>query len=214
MPGKNEVHDSLTPTDHEHPDHPGGHHHFRGINMWVARLDNPEREKIQRPREVIGSLNLRDGDVIADIGVGTGYFALRIAESYPHVKVIAADAQSEMIEYLAARAKAQNYTNLEPLVVHPAEPSLPVKVDLALMVDTLHHITDRAFYLSHLTKSMAPGARVAIIDYRIDAPEGPPHSHRISKEEITSDLEQTGYTLEADLDSLPNQYFMIFRQRG
>ena len=161
---------------------------------------------------MIAKLDLHDGDVVADIGAGTGYFALRIAAAYPQVRVVAADAQPEMIAYLETQARARGLTNLEPVVIHPARPALPVKADLALMVDTLHHIADRARYFSYLKGSMAPGSRIAVIDYAEDAPEGLPDQHRIPKEDVARDLEQVGYTLEMDLKFLPNQYFLIFRQ--
>lgn len=169
---KRREHDEQAKTDHSHDDHMG-HHTFRGIEDWIQRLDNPEREKKQRPHEVIEKLDLHAGDVVADVGTGTGYFALRIAAAHPQVRVIAADAQREMVDYLETQVKARGLANLESVVIHPARPSLPVRADLALMVDTLHHIPDRARYLSHLKESMAPGSRIAVIDYAKDAPEGP-----------------------------------------
>lgn len=209
---KRQEHGESAKTDHSHHDHHAGHHTFRGIEQWIQRLDNPEREKKQRPQEVIEKLDLHNGDVVADIGAGTGYFALRIAEAYPQVRVIAADAQREMVDYLETQVKARDLANLEAVVIHSARPKLPVKANLALMVDTLHHIADRTQYLSYLKESMAPGSRIAVIDYAKDAPEGPSDQHRISKEDVARDLEQVGYTLEMDLKFLPNQYILIFRQ--
>lgn len=205
-------HGEQAKTDHNHDDHHTGHHTFRGIEDWIRRLDNPEREKKQRPHEVIENLDLHHGDVVADIGAGTGYFALRIAAAHPQVRVIAADAQPEMIAYLETQVTARGLANLEPVVIHPARPELPVKADLALLVDTLHHIPDRTQYFSHLKQSMAPGSGIAVIDYAKDAPEGPPDQHRIAKEEVARELERAGYALETELEFLTNQYFMIFRQ--
>lgn len=208
---KGQEHNERAETDHSHHDHHGGHHTFSGIEGWIQRLDNPDREKKQRPREVIEKLDLHKGDVVADIGAGTGYFALRIAQAYPQVRVIAADAQREMVDYLKTQVKARDLTNLEPVVIDSVKPKLPVKADLVLLVDTLHHIADRTQYLSYLKESMAPGSRIAVIDYAKDAPEGPADQHRIAKEDVARDLEQIGYMLELDLKLLPNQYFVIFR---
>lgn len=209
---KRQDHNQRAETRRGHDDHHAGHHAFSGIEEWIRRLDNPEREEKQRPHEVIEKLDLHDGDVVADIGAGTGYFALRIAASYPQVRVVAADAQREMVDYLATQVKARDLANLEPVVIHSARPKLPVKADLALMVDTLHHIADRTQYLGYLKGSLAPGSRIAVIDYAKDAPKGPPDQHRISKEGVARDLEGVGYTLEIDVKFLPNQYFLIFRQ--
>lgn len=205
-------HGEQAKTDYNHDDHHAGHHTFRGIEDWIRRLDNPEREKKQRPHEVIENLDLHHSDVVADIGAGTGYFALRIAAAYPQVRVIAADAQPEMIAYLETQVTARGLANLEPVVIHPARPSLPAKADLALLVDTLHHIPDRTQYFDHLKQSMAPGSRIAVIDYAKDAPEGPPDQHRIAKEEVARELERVEYALEMDIKLLLNQYFLIFRQ--
>ena len=78
-------------------------------------------------------------------------------------------------------------------------------------MNTLHHIDDRVAYLAHLNKSMAPGARIAVIDYTSEAPEGPPADHRIPAETVSDELKQAGYALELDLKFIPNQYFMIFK---
>ncbi len=208
--GKGVQHGLHTQATHGHR---AGHHHvFRGIEQWLKALENPERDKSQHPEEVIANLGLQPDDVVADIGAGTGYFAIRIAEAHPQVRVVAADAQPEMIDYLTSQSKERNLANLEPITIDPVRPELPVQANLALLVNTLHHIDDRVAYLTHLNKSMAPGARIAVIDYTIEAPEGPPADHRISAEVVCNELKQAGYVLDLELTFLPNQYFLIFKR--
>jgi DNA-binding IscR family transcriptional regulator/ubiquinone/menaquinone biosynthesis C-methylase UbiE len=199
-------------TGNEHHGHDGHHNVFKGIDRWLKALDGPEREKSQRPHEVIAALGLQPNDVVADIGAGTGYFALRIAEAYPQVKVIAADSEQEMIDYLQSQSEERNLANLELVLIDPARPELPIQANLALLVNTLHHISDRVAYLKRLNKSMAPGSRIAVIDYTIEAPEGPPADHRIPAEVVLDELKQAGYALESDWNILPSQYFLIFKQ--
>lgn len=195
-----------------HSHHSGHHHDFKGIEQWIARLDTPEREKKQRPQEVIAKLGLQGTHVVADIGAGTGYFAIRIAEAYPQVRVLAADSEPEMVAYLKSQAAERNLANLDPLLLDPTEPNLPVQADLALIVDTFHHMHNRVEYLKSLRRSMAPGSRIAIIDYSVEALEGPPADHRISIADVVEELKQAGFRLEQDFGFLPDQYFLIFRQ--
>ena len=133
----------------------------------------PERERQQRPREVTEKLDLRGGAAVADMGAGTGYFALRVAAACSQVGVVAADAQQAMADPLGTQATARGLTNLAPVVVHSARAELSVKADLALLVDTFHRIADRTRYFSYLKGRMAPGSRTAAIDYARGAPERP-----------------------------------------
>lgn len=192
--------------------HAGHHHDFKGIDQWVSRLDNPEREKKQLPKEVIAKLQLQDNQVVADIGAGTGYFAIRIAKAYPQVRVLAADSEHEMVDYLKSQSTAQSLANLEPILIDPAKPTLPVKADLALIVDTLHHIDNRVDYLKSLVGNMAPGSRVAIIDYAIEAAEGPPPDFRLPAAQVVEEFKQVGYALKQEFGFLPNQYFLVFEE--
>ena len=185
---------------------------FKNLEQWIARLDNPEREKKQLPNEVIAKLELQQNDVVADIGAGTGYFALRIAAAYPHVTVIAADSEPEMVAYLQYQAAERKLDNLEAIVIDPAGPVLPVKANAALTVNTYHHIDNRVEYLKRLGGSMAPGARIAVIDFNMESPEGPSPEHRVPTAKVVEEFEQAGYVLEGEWKFLPFQFFLVFRQ--
>ena len=89
-------------------------------------------------------------------------------------------------------------------------PRLPEKVDLALFVDVYHHIEQRERYFRRLAASLKPGARVAVIDFRLDSPEGPPKSARIEPERVKAELAAAGYVLTAEHGFLPYQYFLEF----
>jgi predicted methyltransferase len=84
-------------------------------------------------------------------------------------------------------------------------------VDVVLIVDTYHHIDDRIAYFSRLKSSLRPGGRLAIVDFKTEAPEGPPAKRRIPPEKVTGELEQAGYALVARQDFLPRQYFLVFQ---
>ena len=86
--------------------------------------------------------------------------------------------------------------------------------NLMLMVDVFHHIEDRGAYFRKLRGSLNPGGRIAIIDFRLDSPEGPPKAARIAPERVTAELEGAGYKLAAQHGFLPNQYFLVFTPEG
>ena len=84
-------------------------------------------------------------------------------------------------------------------------------VDVVLVVDTYHHLPDRPTYFRELQKSLAPGGRVAIIDFRKDSPDGPPPEFRFEADQIVGEMKQAGYRLDAKHDFLPRQHFLVFR---
>jgi len=111
------------------------------------------------------------------------------------------------------RAEREKLANLVALKGDAEGVRLPEKVDLALVVDTYHHIEERERYFEKLKRSLKPGGRVAIIDFRLEARAGPPKHTRIAPERVKSELAAAGYTLEQEHGFLPEQYFLVFSPR-
>ena len=195
--------------EHEkaHADHM--EHHFDPKES-AKSFDDPARDAWQMPDRVIAALNLKRGQVVADIGAGTGYFSVRLAKSEAAPKVYAVDIELSMVSYLRERAAKQGLNNVTAVQAAADQPNLPEPVDLVLIVDTYHHIGDREAYFRRLAKSIKPGGRVAIIDFKPDSPEGPPKEFRFPLEKFKSEMAQAGYKLAAEHDFLPRQQFLIF----
>jgi SAM-dependent methyltransferase len=185
-------------------------HSFGNAEKWAQYFDDPRRDAWQKPHEVIGALGLKRDALVADIGAGTGYFSMRLTHAVPGGVVYAVDTEADMVRYLTERVKREGATNVIPLKGAPNDPALPRPVDLALMVDVYHHIDNRIDYVRSLARSLAPGGRVAILDFRMDSPVGPPRSARLPPERIKSEMKSAGYALVGEHDFLPNQYFLVF----
>lgn len=194
---------------------PASHEHeFDDAERWAQVFDDPSRDAWQKPEEVIRTLDLAPDARVADIGAGTGYFAVRLARALPQGRVYAVDIEPDMVRYLEQRARRAQLDNLAPIRGVPDDPRLPQKVNLALLVNTFHHIEQRQDYFALLRDSLAPRARLAIIDFRIDSPVGPPKGVRIAAEEVARELEAAGYELVEQHPFLLNQYFLVFRPRS
>ena len=188
-------------------------HHFRDAERWAKEFDDPARDAWQQPDEVIRALAPATDAVMADIGAGTGYFAVRLARAVPRGRVIGVDIEPDMVHYLERRAQRAGLTNLAAQLGAPDDPRLAVKVDLVLMVDTYHHIAAREEYFRRLRDSLRAGARLAIIDFRPDSPYGPPPGGRVPPAQARRELARAGFELLAEHDFLPYQYFLVLRAR-
>jgi SAM-dependent methyltransferase len=190
---------------------PSTHHHsFGDAEKWSHVFDDPKRDAWQKPHQVIQALALRPDAVVADIGAGTGYFAVRLANMVSQGRVYGVDVEPDMVKYLAERAKREKRVNLTAVAGTPDDPRLPEKADLVLLVDVYHHIEERERYFRRLKDSLKPGGRVAIIDFRLDSPEGPPKAARVAPEKVGAELKAAGYRLAQEHRFLPNQYFLVF----
>ena len=191
--------------------HHTGHHRFSDAEQWAKKFDDPKRDAWQKPHEVIQALKLKPDAVVEDIGAGTGYFATRFAHMAPKGKVYGIDTEPDMVKYLSARAKRENLNNLIAVAAESGNPHLPEKADLIILVDVYHHIDKREAYFRQLQQSLKPEGRLAIIDFRMDSPEGPPLAARIAPERVKKEMQSAGYTLAQEHAFLPNQYFLIFQ---
>lgn len=200
------------PAESQEAGHHGGgmHHRFENAEEWAKVFDDPARDAWQRPDLVLAALDLRAGMTVADIGAGTGYFAVRLARAVSGGQVIATDIEPDMIRYLAERATREQLPNLRAVLTPPDDPQLAeASVDRILVVDVWHHLDDRAGYARKLARALRPGGKVAIVDFTLEAQHGPPAKHRLAPDEILGDLRSAGLTAALSPTKLPEQYIAI-----
>jgi ubiquinone/menaquinone biosynthesis C-methylase UbiE len=179
---------------------------------YIAALDDPKRDAYQKPDEVIAALGLKAGDLVADIGAGSGYFALRFAQKVGAAgRVYAVDVSPDMVRHLNARVRDAKLTNVSTILAPPDDPLLPEPVDLVVIVDVWHHVEDQTGYLARLQRSLKPGGRLVMIDFqKRDLPVGPPAAMKIAREDLIAQMQANGYRLAKEHTFLPYQYFLVF----
>jgi FkbM family methyltransferase len=187
-------------------------HSFEDAEKWAQLFDDPKRDSWQKPHEVIQSLRLNAGATVADIGAGTGYFSTRLAHMLPKGRVYAVDTEPDMVKHLTERAKREGLKNLIAVAARLDDAKLPQPADLALFVNVYHHIDNREQYFRRLGSSLKKTGRVAVIDFKLDSPDGPPKEARVAPEHVKAELRAAGYELAEEHGFLPNQYFLIFRR--
>lgn len=176
------------------------HRHDRMFRHEHAHLlDDPDRQRWLPADAVVHRLGLRPGMAIADVGAGTGYFALPLARSVaPDGQVFAVDVQPEMLEHLRARLQP----GLPVALVEGEATRTTLKdesVDLVLLANVWHEVEHRTEALAEFARILRPGGRVAILDWRTDVeqPPGPPLAHRISGSDVRSTLRASGWKVGA-----------------
>lgn len=188
-------------------------HRFDDIATWVKVFEDPERDAWQQPDEVIKTMNIAPGNVVADIGAGTGYFTRRFAVAVgPEGKALGLDIEQSMIEYMNEDARKLKLSNYTARAVRVDDPELsPRTVDILFLCNTYHHIDDRVTYFRNVAESLKPGGRLIIVDfYKKELPYGPPPSHKLSKDAVIKELQMAGYRLKKELHFLPYQYYLEF----
>jgi arsenite methyltransferase len=192
------------------------HRLHQDSKAYIAMLDDPARDAYQKPHEVITALKLKDGEVIADIGAGSGYFTFRLAH---HVgdsgRVYAVDVAPDMILHLNRRIRDLKMTNVVTILSAPDDPLLAdTSVDRFFICDTWHHIENHDRYLALMKRMLKPGGQVVMIDFKkAKTPLGPPMEMRIGRDDLLREMEKNGFRLEAEHTFLPYQYFLVFKTK-
>ncbi len=186
--------------------------HDRMFNAAEShRLDDPERLRFMPPTEVVNALELAPGMTVADIGAGTGYFALPVARAIlPNGRVFAVDVQREMLTRLDAKLRQAGASGNISLVEGDATgTTLPdATCDRVLIANVWHELPDHTAALREFARILRPDGRLAILDWRADVPArskakprtendppGPPTEHRISADDVASMLRAEDWTV-------------------
>jgi ubiquinone/menaquinone biosynthesis C-methylase UbiE len=193
--------------DAQHPHHP------IPLEQYIALLEDPKRDEWQKPAAVIQALKLQEGQSVADIGAGSGYFTLRLARTVGQKgQVFAVDVDAGMLDYLRQRLAQEKIQNVQVMQVPAHDPLLlDGSLDLAFICDTYHHIEDRDVYLRKVHKALKPNGRLVIVDFykKEGIPVGPPLSMRLSEETVKKELQGAGMKVTEKLTFLPYQYILV-----
>jgi arsenite methyltransferase len=175
---------------------------------WIKTLDSSNRVERLKIDETIAKLRIKPGEVIADIGAGSGLYCLPLAmAAAPGGLVYAVDIEQGLLDHIALRAKELQVTNVQTVLGKFTDPGLPsTNVDLAFINDVLHHIENRAGYLKSLARYLKPSGRIVIIDFY---PEQGPHKNDPALQ-VTKD--QTAAWMAA-IDFKPVEQFSLFKDK-
>ena len=178
----------------------------------LGLLEGPDRDAWQRPDDIMDFLRIGEGSVVADLGAGGGWFTIRLARRVgPNGKVYAEDIQPEMIGSINRRVEREGLKNVEPVLGTPRDPQLPAPVDVVLIVDAYHEMTDPVTLLRNVRKSLRPGGRVGIVEYSKDGHgPGPPLEERVDPETVIRDAQLAGLRLKSRGNFLRYQYLLEF----
>lgn len=185
------------------------HMHQSSVNDLIEQFESPERDTYQKPEEVLDYLGDINNKTIIDIGAGSGYFSVKLAKQ--GANVIAADVNDEFLKSLQDRVEKNNLQNIEVRKIPYDSPNLKnEEVDIVFIVNTYHHIDNRVAYFEEVKKGTKDNGVLILIDFfKTAVPVGPSVNHKLSIDEVVTELKKAGYTaFDIDVDLLPYQYII------
>jgi ubiquinone/menaquinone biosynthesis C-methylase UbiE len=218
QPGKTQRYDYKK--DHD-PDGIGKFYMGREIAQVMGHqaagwLERAEREKEEQSSKLWKMLKVKEGDVIADVGAGSGYHTFRLAKMAAKGKVYAVDIQKEMLDIIDKRMKAGKVTNVVPVLGTISDPKLPAgAIDMILMVDVYHEFSHPFEMTEAMVKALKPGGRLIFVEYRLEDPKVPIKLvHKMSEKQVIKEMEPHPLRHVQTLNDLPWQHVIIFEKKS
>lgn len=183
--------------------------HFQGA-PWLIRKTREREENASRMRQ---ELRLKPGMVVCDLGCGNGYHTLPMARMVGSTgRVFAVDIQPQMLYMLRQNLEAQGVNNVTPILGSMFDPRLPDNsIDLVLLVDVYHEFSHPERMLKAIHRSLKPTGVVVLTEYRAEDPKVPIKPlHKMTKAQVTKELNANGFDLVREFDGLPWQHLMFF----
>ena len=185
----------------------------RPAEDWIARLERPERVAGLKTAEVIEKLQIKPGDVVADLGAGAGVFSWQFAKAVGKGTVYAVEVDKGYIPYLERRVKEQGLANVKPILGKYEDPLLPEKVDLAFFHDVLHHIEKRPEYLKTVAGYLKPNGRIAVIELdatRPDASHKDQPDQQVTREQVETWMTAAGLKKLDEFSLWEDKWFVVY----
>ena len=181
---------------------------------WVW-LDRAEREQEEEPERALELIGIKPGMVIADVGAGTGYFTVLLAQRVGlDGKVYANDIQPRLLGILQDKIQKQKLTNIEVVQGRQDDTRLPeATIELALLVDVYHEFQYPQAMLASIRRSLKPSGLLVLLEYRKEDRALPIlEEHKMSIKEARTEVEAEGFAFDRVIRGLPRQHILIFRK--
>jgi len=177
-------------------------------------LERPEREAEEKPDLLVKALGLRGGEIVADIGCGTGYYSWRMGRAVGERGIVyGVEIQPEMLQLLDTHMRERGALNVLGILGTPESPNLPERVDLALMVDVYHEMSHPAEMMEAICERLKPGGRLVVVEYRAEDPKVPIKPlHKMTEDQIRQEMAELPLQYVETVHTLPWQHMVIFRR--
>ena len=178
-------------------------------------LERPEREEEERTEAMVDALKFREGEAVADIGVGSGYVARKISKRIGETGVIyGVDIQPEMLALLAKRMAMFRITNVKGVLGSVADPKLPPEsCDTMIMVDVYHEFDHPFEMIEAMLKALKPGGRIVFIEFRGEDPNVPIKTlHKMTEAQVKKEMSVHDIEHVETIGTLPWQHIIVFRK--
>ena len=179
-------------------------------------LERPERDEEERTDLLIDALKFRDGEIVADIGCGSGFISRKIAKKIGAGIVYGVDIQQEMLDLLARRMAMFRITNVKPVLGTTTDPKLPpASCDTMIMVDVYHEFDQPYEMIRSMIAALKPGGRIVFVEYRKEDPKVPiKEVHKMSEAQVRKEMAvQPEMEFAEAIEDLPRQHIIIFRKK-
>ena len=199
-----------------------------GINKWymgrqiaqvmshygIGWLEREEREREENTSQLVKNLDIKPGQVIADIGAGSGYHSTLLSKMVGNGKVFAVDVEPEMIAFLNDRIKREGKKNILPVLSTEKNVALPANsVDLMLLVDVYHEFSFPYEMALSMLEALKPGGKLVLVEFRAEDPNVPIKAiHKMSERQAVKEFKAAGFIFEKNTSNLPWQHCLIFRK--
>jgi ubiquinone/menaquinone biosynthesis C-methylase UbiE len=199
-----------------------------GINKWymgrqiaqvmshfgIGWLEREEREQEEKTAQLMKNLAVQPGQVIADIGAGSGYHSSLLSKMVGNGKVYAVDVEPEMIAYLNERIKREGKKNIIPVLSTEKTVALPANsMDMMLLVDVYHEFSFPYEMAISMLEALKPDGKLVLVEFRAEDPNVPIKAiHKMSERQAVKEFKAAGFTFEKNTSNLPWQHCLIFRK--
>ena len=200
---------------------PGINDNFKdpSVKRYTMMFEGESRAIFKHRQEIVDALNLEPGANVADIGAGTGFFSMMIADKVGDTGVVySVDIAENFIEHIAKRAKEEKLSNIKPVLCDAHSTNLePESVDLAFVCDTYHHFEFPVDTLSSIHAALRPDGRLVVVDFeriRGVSNDWTLDHVRCGKGTVTDEIKDAGFEYVEEIDLMDEQYVIVFKKRA